>query len=69
MAEFDEAAVLAWLDSVPVLTAAQLAAAAKEMAEDEYDGGALANAKPKNFSAVAAWHSGGGGGAAAARRP
>jgi hypothetical protein len=49
MAGFDEAAVLAWLGSVPGLTAVQLAAAAEEMAEDEYDGGALANAKPKSL--------------------
>jgi hypothetical protein len=38
MAGFDEAAVLAWLGTVPGLTAAQRAAAAEEMAEDEYDG-------------------------------
>jgi hypothetical protein len=38
MAEFDEAAVLAWLATVPGLTTAQLAAAREEMVEDEYDG-------------------------------
>ena len=42
MAGFDEAAVLAWLGTVPGLTAAQRAAAAEEMAEDEYDGPQLA---------------------------
>jgi hypothetical protein len=35
MAEFDEAAVRAWLGMVPGLTVAQRAAAAAEMAEDE----------------------------------
>jgi hypothetical protein len=38
MADFDEAAVLAWLATLPGLTAAQLAATAQEMAEDECDG-------------------------------
>ena len=49
MAEFDEAAVLAWLDSVPGLTAAQRAAARALMEEDEYDGADLAVAKPKRL--------------------
>jgi hypothetical protein len=49
MAGFDEAAVLAWLGSVPGLTPAQLAAAAAEMAEDEYDGPLLAAVTTKNL--------------------
>jgi hypothetical protein len=49
MAEFDEAAVLAWLGSVPGLTRAQQAAAAAEMAEDEYDGPLLAAVTIKNL--------------------
>ena len=49
MASFDEAVVLAWLGTVPGLTAAQLTAARARMAEDEYDGGELANAKPKSL--------------------
>ena len=52
MAGFDEAAVLAWLGSVPGLTAAQRAAAAEEMAEDEYDGDALVHVKPKTLLRV-----------------
>jgi hypothetical protein len=39
---FDEAAVLAWLGSVPGLSAAQRAAVAEMMAEDEYNGPQLA---------------------------
>jgi hypothetical protein len=42
MASFDEAAVLAWLATVPGLTAAERAAAVEMIAEDEYDGSALA---------------------------
>jgi hypothetical protein len=38
MAEFDEAAVLAWLGTVPGLTAAQRVAAAAEMVADEHNG-------------------------------
>jgi outer membrane biosynthesis protein TonB len=38
MAGFDEAAVLAWVAAVPGLTAAERAAAAEMMAEDECDG-------------------------------
>jgi hypothetical protein len=49
MAGFDEAAVLAWLGLVPGLTAAQRAAAAVEMAEDEYDGPLLAAVTTKNL--------------------
>jgi hypothetical protein len=49
MAEFDEAAVLAWVTAVPVLTAAQRAAALERMEEDEYDGGELAMAKAKSL--------------------
>jgi hypothetical protein len=49
MAEFDEAAVLAWLASAPGLTAAQRVAAAARMAEDEYDGVELAAVKPKTL--------------------
>jgi hypothetical protein len=37
MAEFDEAAVLAWLATVPGLTPAQRVAAHGKMAEDEYE--------------------------------
>jgi hypothetical protein len=47
MVEFDEAAVLAWLGTVPGLTAAQRAAAAEMMAEDEYDGPQLAGVTAK----------------------
>jgi hypothetical protein len=47
MAAFDEAVVLAWLATVPGLTAAQRAAAAEMMAEDEYDGSALAGVTAK----------------------
>ena len=39
MAEFDEAAVLAWFAAVPGLTAAQRAAVAAKIAEDEYEAG------------------------------
>jgi hypothetical protein len=46
MAAFDEAAVLAWLGTVPGLTAAQRAAAAQIMAEDGYEGAELAVVKP-----------------------
>jgi hypothetical protein len=49
MAEFDEAAVLAWLSAVPGLTAAQRLAAQERMEEDEYDGADLAVAKPKRL--------------------
>jgi hypothetical protein len=49
MAEFDEAVVLAWLASVPGLTAAQRAAALERVAEEEYDGKELAAAKPKRL--------------------
>jgi hypothetical protein len=41
MAGFDEAAVLAWLGTVPGLTAVQLAAVNNIMAEDEYEGAQL----------------------------
>jgi hypothetical protein len=50
LAEFDEAAVLAWLaTSVPGLAAAQQVAAAAEMAEDEYNGPQLAVATAKSL--------------------
>ena len=49
MAEFDEAAVLAWLGSVPGLTAAQRVAAAAEMAEDEYSGQMLIGTTAKSL--------------------
>jgi colicin import membrane protein len=49
MAAFDEAAVLAWLGSVPGLTVAQRAAAAQIMAEYEYEGAELAIVKPKTL--------------------
>jgi hypothetical protein len=49
MAGFDEEAVLAWLGTVPGLTAAQRAAAAHIMAEDEYEGAELAVVKPKTL--------------------
>jgi hypothetical protein len=47
MAEFDEAAVLAWLATVPGLTAAQRATVAEMMAEDEYNGPQLAGVTAK----------------------
>jgi hypothetical protein len=50
MAAFNAAAVLAWLYSVPGLTAAQRAAAAEIMAEDEYEGAELATVKPKTLA-------------------
>jgi hypothetical protein len=49
MVSFDEAAVLAWLGVVAGLTAVQRAAAAAEMAEDEYDGPLLAAVTIKNL--------------------
>jgi hypothetical protein len=49
MAEFDEAAVLAWLGTVPGLTAAQRAAAVAVMAEDEYNGPHLFHATAKSL--------------------
>jgi hypothetical protein len=49
MAGFDEAAVLAWLGTVPGLTAAQRTAAAGEMVEDEYDGYYLVAATAKTL--------------------
>ena len=49
MVEFDEAEVLAWLGTVPGLTAAQRAATAEEMAEDEYDGQTLVGANTKTL--------------------
>jgi ankyrin repeat protein len=49
MAAFDEAAVLAWLGTVPGLTPAQRSAAAEEMAEDEYDGQLLIGANTKTL--------------------
>jgi hypothetical protein len=49
MAEFDEAAVLAWVAAVPGLTAAQRAAALERVAEEEYDGDELAAVKPKRL--------------------
>jgi hypothetical protein len=49
MAEFDEAAVLCWLASVPGLTAAQRAAALERVTEEEYDGDELAVVKPKRL--------------------
>jgi hypothetical protein len=49
MAEFDEAAVLAWLGTVPALTAAQWTAAAAEMAEDEFNGPHLFHATAKSL--------------------
>jgi hypothetical protein len=47
MASFDEAAVLAWLGTVPGLTTAERAAAAEMIAEDEYDGSALVGVTAK----------------------
>jgi hypothetical protein len=49
MAEFDEAAVLAWLGTVPGLTAAQGAAAAAEKAEDENSGQMLIGTTAKSL--------------------
>jgi hypothetical protein len=49
MAEFDEAAVLAWLADVPGLAAAQRAAALERVEEEEYDGEDLAAARPKSL--------------------
>jgi hypothetical protein len=49
MAEFDEAAVLAWVGSVPGLTVIQHAAVAAMMAEEEYDGDDLVHAKAKTM--------------------
>ena len=47
MASFDEAAVLAWLGTVPGLTTVERAAAAEMIAEDEYDGSALVGVTAK----------------------
>jgi hypothetical protein len=47
MAAFDEVAVLAWLGTVPGLTAAEQAATVEMIAEDEYDGSDLAVVKAK----------------------
>jgi hypothetical protein len=47
MVEFDGSAVLAWLSTVPGLTAAQRAAVAQMMTEDEYDGDDLVHTKSK----------------------
>jgi hypothetical protein len=49
MAEFDEAAVLAWLGTVLGLTAAQRAATAAERAEDEHNGCDLFHATAKTL--------------------
>ena len=49
MVEFDEAAVLAWLGTVPGLTAQQRAAAAAEMAEAEYNGPHIFHATAKSL--------------------
>jgi hypothetical protein len=49
MAEFDEAAVLAWVAGVPGLTVAQRAGALERVAEEEYDGEELAAVKPKRL--------------------
>jgi hypothetical protein len=49
MAEFDEAAVQAWLATVPGLAAPQLAAAADRMAEDEYEGAELVGCTAKTL--------------------
>ena len=49
MAEFDETAVQSWLAAVPGLTAAQRAAAAEMMAEDEYEGAELVGATAKTL--------------------
>jgi hypothetical protein len=49
MADFDEAAVLAWLATVPRLMAEQRAATVECMAEDEYDGAELIAATTKNL--------------------
>jgi ankyrin repeat protein len=49
MAEFDEAAVLVWLASVPGLTVVQRVAVLERMEEDEYDGEDLAAARPKSM--------------------
>jgi hypothetical protein len=50
MANFNEAAVIRWLRSVPGLTAAQRAGAATAMSEDEYDGKELVAATTKNLA-------------------
>jgi ankyrin repeat protein len=50
MAEFDGAAVQSWLRLVPGLTAAQRAATAEIMADDEYEGAELAIVKPKTLA-------------------
>ena len=47
MAEFDEAAVLKWVRSVPGLTAVHLATIADRMAEDEYEGAELVGCTAK----------------------
>jgi hypothetical protein len=49
MTGFDEAAVLAWLGTVPGLTPAQRTAAAAEMAEDEHNGSDLFHATAKTL--------------------
>jgi ankyrin repeat protein len=49
MADFDEAAVRSWLDSVPGLTPDQLAAVACRMAEDEYEGAELVGCTAKTL--------------------
>jgi ankyrin repeat protein len=49
MAAFDEAVVLAWLGTVPGLTAEQRAAALERVAAEEYDGKELAAVKPKRL--------------------
>ena len=50
MAAFDEAAVLAWLGTVPGLTAAQLAAVNDIMAEDEYEGAQLVGLAVRHYN-------------------
>jgi hypothetical protein len=49
MAEFDEAAVLKWVRSVPGLTAVHIANIADRMAEDEYEGAELVGCTAKMF--------------------
>ena len=52
MAEFDEAAVQAWLAVVPGLAAAERAAASARMAEDEYEGAELVSVTAKTLRRV-----------------
>jgi hypothetical protein len=49
MVAFDEAAVLAWLGTVPELTVAQLAAVNDTMVDAEYEGAELVGLTAKSF--------------------